>query len=147
MDPMSQFEADRKLKEEQEIMELADTVVLDDYYLSSRDLVGKGREVHPTGRQRLDVQNVSEKLRFAQPPNRRKSTGTFSNDKEDDDSAAYFDLNAKPRILITHGPINKLEPGTISLTLITLLYFEEKCLSSAPVLVCQFVVLPIYNCY
>eukprot|EP01032_Pedospumella_encystans_P013468 gene13468-15505_t len=113
MDPMSQFEADRKLKEEQEIMELADTVVLDDYYLSSRDLVGKGREVHPTGRQRLDVQNVSEKLRFAQPANRRKSTGTFSNDKEDDDSAAYFDLNAKPRILITHGPINKLEPDSI----------------------------------
>lgn len=112
MDPMSQFEADRKLKEDMEILELADTVVLDDYVLSSRDLVGKGREVHPTGRQRLDVQNISEKLKFAQPANRRKSTGTYGNEKDgDDDGAAYFDLNAKPRILIAHGPINKLEPG------------------------------------
>ena len=113
MDPMSQFEADQKRKEEQEIMELADTIVLDDYYLSSRDLVGKGREVHPTGRQRLDVQNMSEKLKFSQPFNRRKSTGTFGSEKDgdEDSSAAYFDLNAKPRILICHGPINKLEPG------------------------------------
>lgn len=119
MDPMSQFEADRKLKEELEVMELADTIVLDDYYLSSRDLVGKGKEVHPTGKQRLFVQNIAASMKFSQV-NRRKSTGTFGletiKESEEDSSAAYFDLNAKPRILVSSGAINKLEPGMFYLT-------------------------------
>jgi hypothetical protein len=111
MDPMSQFEADRKRKEELEVMELADTIVLDDYYLSSRDLVGKGREVHPSGKQRHIVQKLSEGFKFSQA-NRRKSTGSDSFNDVEDDNAAYFDLNAKPRIFISSGAINKLEPGT-----------------------------------
>lgn len=111
MDPMSQFEADRKLKEEMERMDLADTIVLDDYYLSSRDLVGKGREVHPSGKQRHIVQKISEGFKFSQS-SRRKSTGTIGAEEVDEDqSAAYFDLNAKPRIFISSGAINKLEPG------------------------------------
>ena len=111
MDPMSQFEADRKRKEELEVLELSETIVLDDYYLSSRDLVGKGREVHPSGKQRHIVQKLSEGFKFSQV-NRRKSTGSDSFNDAEDDSAAYFDLNAKPRIFISSGAINKLEPGT-----------------------------------
>lgn len=109
---MSQFEEDRKRKEELEVRELAETIVLDDYYLSSRDLVGKGREVHPTGKQRHIVQKLSEGFRFSQT-SRRKSTGTLNESVQDDDdqTVAYFDLNAKPRIFITSGAINKLEPG------------------------------------
>jgi hypothetical protein len=120
MDPMSQFEADRKRKEEMEVVELAETIVLDDYYLSSRDLVGKGKEVHPTGKQRHIVQKLSEGFKFNQST-RRKSTGTVNDaaKDEDDQSAAYFDLNAKPRIFISSGAINKLEPGT--------LYFIHSC--------------------
>ena len=111
---MSQFEEDRKQKEELEKKELADTVVLDDYYLSSRDLVGKGKDVHPTGKQRWTVQTIAQNLKFNQI-NRRKSTGTFGletiKEVEEDGSAAYFDLNAKPRIFISSGAISKLEPG------------------------------------
>ena len=120
MDPMSQFEEDRKRREEMEIRELAETIVLDDYYLSSRDLVGKGREVHPSGKQRHIVQKMSESFKFSQL-NRRKSTGTFgeSRDVEEDQVPAYFDLNAKPRIFISSGAINKLEPGEYTVFLCT----------------------------
>lgn len=112
MDPMSQMEADKKRREDAERMDLAETIVLDDYYLSSRDLVGKGKDVHPSGKQRHTVQVKSEELKFSQS-SRRKSTGTMGEGADDEDqTAAYFDLNAKPRTFISSGSINKVEPGT-----------------------------------
>ncbi|KAJ1429865.1 hypothetical protein B484DRAFT_56326 [Ochromonadaceae sp. CCMP2298] len=108
MDPMGQFEEDQRRKEEAELKELRETIVLDDA-TKNRDMFNKGRNVHPSGKQRKVVQLVAATLRFAQ--NRRKSTGTFG--LESIEEVAFVDLAAQPRIFLHSGSILRLEPDSI----------------------------------
>jgi hypothetical protein len=129
MDPMSQFEEDLKRKEEQERKELLETIVIDDYYLSSRNLIGKGKDVHPSGKDRWEVQQIAETLKFSQS-SRRKSTGSDGVKDLEEDGPTYFDLNAKPRIIVDSGAIAKLEPGAHSFPYTTQniqSYFRSSC--------------------
>lgn len=99
MDPMSEFEENRKKKYEFERKELLDTIMLNDLILA-RDFNGKGKEVHPTGKQRKIVQTIAQTVNF-----------NMTTSKDDNENVIYFDLNAKPRTFISSGMINKLEPG------------------------------------
>ena len=91
--------------------EMKVTIVLDDYYLSSRDLVGKGREVHPSGKQR-NISTVS----WTEENQQGHLNKPFV---EEDQVLAYFDLNPKPPIFISSGANNKLEPGEYTVFLCT----------------------------
>lgn len=113
MDPMTQLEEERRLKAENELKELHETLVLDEEYFAVRDLLGKGRDVHPSGKQRKMVQTVAATIKF--PSNsKRKSNGFpgLGDDQEGEDSLAIteIDLTMKPRTYITSGSINKHEP-------------------------------------
>ncbi len=113
---MSQIEEEKRLKELAELEELLSTVVLDDYYLTSRDLSGKGRDVHPSGKQRRQVNTISTTLKINTQQNNKKSfISSFSDESQsdfyDDASLTDFDLNLKPRVFISSGPITRYEPG------------------------------------
>jgi hypothetical protein len=98
---------------------LCDTIVLDDYFISSRDLVGKGKIVYPSGKQRKEVCMVADSFRFqgqSSSAQRRKSSGETDGtiDSGDYISNSYFDLNDKPRTFICSGAIYRVEPGCFS---------------------------------
>eukprot|EP01038_Epipyxis_sp_PR26KG_P004781 gene4781-6706_t len=120
MDAMEQAEEDRRLKEEAELRELLEAVGLDDYYFSSRDLVHKGKDVHPSGKQRKVVQEISQTLKVSTSNVNSKTKpsmlGSFSeeiDDFSDMKDTKDFDLNNKPRIFIASGFVNKHEPDKI----------------------------------
>ncbi len=113
MDPMSQAEEERRLKEEAEYKELYETVFLNEGYFTSRDLSKKGRDVHPTGKQAKDVQLLSKTIKFVNPPQSRSFISSDSQQESLDENMADFSLTAKPRIFITSGFINKREPDKI----------------------------------
>lgn len=109
---IDQVDEEQRLKEEAIIKDLADAIALDEKFLFSRELAGKGKDVLPTGKQRKDLSTLSTSINFGQIP-RRKSSGTFGYDKNKDDNEAapYFDLNAQPRIFINSGPVSKMVSG------------------------------------
>lgn len=110
MDPMSQAEEERRLKEEAEFKELYETVCLSEAYFTSRDLTKKGRDVHPTGKQGKDVQVMSKTIKFGNPTQSRFAS---AEDAIENENMADFSLTAKPRIFITSGPVSKREPDKI----------------------------------
>lgn len=114
MDPIAQAEEEKRFKEEAELRELNETLMLDDTYFSSRDLAFKGKEVLPMGKHRKTVQTIAATLRFPSPAQRRKSISIdlyHQNTPEIDDDLPDVDLNAKPRVFVSSGPVNKKEPG------------------------------------
>lgn len=113
MDPMSQAEEERRLKEEAEYKELYETVFLNECYFSSRDLSKKGRDVHPTGKQGKDVQILAKTIKFVNPPQSRSFISSDQQQDGVDDNIGDFSLTAKPRIFITSGSISKREPDKI----------------------------------
>jgi hypothetical protein len=121
MDPIAQAEEERRFKQESELRELNDTLMLDDTYFSSRDLAFKGKDVLPMGKHRKQIQQLALTLRFNTVSNRRKNSMSMENiygggshvDMEDE--TPEIDLNAKPRVFIGSGPINKKEPGSCCL--------------------------------
>ena len=106
MDPIAQLEEEKRWKEETELRELQETLMLDEQYFSSRDLSSKGRDVHPSSKQRKIVQTIASTLKFVSSSKKRQEI------EQDDDSFCEIDLNAKPRVFVVSGPINKKEPGT-----------------------------------
>ena len=110
MDPMSLAEEERRIKEETELRELHETVILDDNYFASRDLLGKGRDVHTTAKQRKIVQTVAATLKFNTNNGKKKSDESLLDG--DDGAPIEIDFNTKPRTFIASGPINRYEPGT-----------------------------------
>lgn len=120
MDPIAQAEEEKRFKEEAELRELNETLMLDDTYFSSRDLAFKGKEVLPMGKHRKTVQTIAATLRFPSPAQRRKSISIdlyHQNTPEIDDDLPDVDLNAKPRVFVSSGPVNKKEPGKPSQSL------------------------------
>jgi len=117
MDPMTLLEEERRLKEETELREYSETVVIDESsFFANRDLTGKGKDVHPSGKQRKIVNTIAETLIIRKPPKWRVSSADLSGgfddsqDYYDENSVKDFDLTLKPRIFITSGPISKREP-------------------------------------
>ena len=115
---MTLAEEERRMKEELELRELHETVVLDDHYFASRDLMGKGRDVHTTAKQRKIVQTVASTIKFNASA-RRKTTGSLPTEEMllmgdgEEGFTAEIDLNSKPRTFIASGPINRYEPDKI----------------------------------
>jgi hypothetical protein len=118
MDPIAQAEEEKRFKEEAELRELNETLMLDDTYFSSRDLAFKGKDVLPMGKHRKQIQQIATTLRFNVQVRRRGSMSLdlgSSNNTEADDELQEIDLNAKPRVFVCSGPVNKKEPGMMNL--------------------------------
>ena len=113
MDPMSAAEEERRQKEHADFKDLCETISLDNFYFTSRDLLGKGKDVHPTGKQRKIVQTIAQSLKF---PTVKKSSamgplGLITISSVEEDSGVAFNLMDKQRIFINSGPISRAEPG------------------------------------
>jgi hypothetical protein len=133
MDPIAQAEEERRFKQEAELRELNDTLMLDDRYFSSRDLAFKGKDVLPMGKHRKQIQQMALTLRFNSVSNRRKNSMSMENiyggmggNVDVEEEMPEIDLNAKPRVFIGSGPISKKEPGLLFFFLSRLLaYFFD----------------------
>lgn len=117
MDPIAQAEEERRFKEEAELRELNETLMLDDTYFSSRDLTFKGKDVLPMGKHRKTVATIAATLRFNSSQQKRRNSMSLdiygSNHLELDDDLPDLDLTAKPRVFVASGPVNKKEPGDL----------------------------------
>jgi hypothetical protein len=111
MDPMEQNEEEMRRKEEENQRDLEETIGLGDYF-SSRDLSTRGKIVRPSGKQMKEVQSIATQLRVREREAMRRRSQT---DSYDFTRPCDFDLLDPPRIFITGGPINKREPGQISM--------------------------------
>lgn len=113
---MELVEEERRLKEEADLRELVETVVIDDQQLfSHRDFNGKGRDVHPSAKQRKVVQTIAATLKF-QPAvlKKRSSTNAIDINQQEsllDADEADLDITAKARLFVSSGFVNKHEPG------------------------------------
>ncbi len=105
---MEQLEEERRQKEERDLLELLDTIALDEAYFNSKDLQNKGKDVHPTAKQRKTVQDESSKIKFV--TGTRRKAGAAIDESLDSEE---IDLKAKPRVFICIGAVNKYEPGRI----------------------------------
>lgn len=131
MDPMSLAEEERRIKEENELRELHETVVLDEAYFACRDLSGKGKDVHTTAKQRKFVQKEAATIKFNAINNRKKGNSSSVSDEmlsteTEDGVTVEIDFNTKPRTFITKGFVNRYEPG-LCITLILLGYICYLC--------------------
>ncbi len=112
---MSLAEEERRIKEENELRELHETVVLDEAYFACRDLSGKGKDVHTTAKQRKFVQKEAATIKFNL--NRKKAGSVLSSSEDlqstevEDGVTTEIDFNTKPRTFIGKGFINRYEPG------------------------------------
>lgn len=114
LDPMSQLEEEMRLKEAAQLKELFETVVLDDFYFTGKDLSCKGRDIHPSGKQKKQVQQISQSIRVSNQLKKSTFGAAFSDEYqndlfEDSSNMTDFNLNAKPRIFICSGFINRFE--------------------------------------
>ena len=112
---MSQLEEEQRLKEEAELSDFEDTIALDETYFSGRNLAGRGRDVHPSAKQRKYAQEAITELKFNNSNSvgsRRKSISAESVfDDGEDHSIIELNLTNKPRIFIHKGLISRHEPG------------------------------------
>ncbi len=108
---MSQMEEEQRLKEEAELSDFEETIALDEIYFNSRNLSGRGRDVHPSSKQRKFAQDAIGELKFNSSGSRRKSMSESVYDEGEDHSIIELNLTNKPRIFIHKGPINRHEPG------------------------------------
>lgn len=115
MDMMSQMEEEQRLKEEAELSDFEETIALDETYFTNRNLSGRGRDVHPSGKQRKFAQDAIAELKFNSSGSRRKSISNESvYDEGEDHSIIELNLTNKPRIFIHKGLINRHEPGKLT---------------------------------
>lgn len=110
---MDQVEEERRQKEERNFLELLETIALDEAYFNSRDLQNKGKDVHPSAKQRKQVQDESSKIRFIAVGKRKQGTGSLDDTLELEE----IDLKAKPRVFVMISPVNKYEPGTMAISI------------------------------
>ncbi len=103
---MEQVEEERRQKEERNFQELLETIALDSAYFNSRDLQNKGKDVHPSAKQRKQVQDESAKIKFAVAAKRKQG-----NVVDDGMEFEEIDLKAKPRVFVMISAVNKYEPG------------------------------------
>jgi ankyrin repeat protein len=110
-DHMFAVEEERRLKEEVELREFKDTIILDEEtYFSSRDFISKGRVVHPSGKQNKEVQIIGQSLRIVSHSKKMSSSLDESQmEYYDENSIKDFDLSSRPRIFVCGGFINKRE--------------------------------------
>jgi len=113
---MSQLEEEQRLKEEAELSDFEDTIALDESYFSNRNLSGRGRDVHPSAKQRKFAQDAIMELKFnnSNGNNRRKSMSNETvYDEGEDHTIIELNLTNKPRIFIFKGLINRHEPDKL----------------------------------
>lgn len=107
---MEFVEEERRQKEERNLQDFLDTIALDEAYFASKDLQSKGKDVHPTAKQRKIVQEEAAKIRFV--ANAKRRPGVAFDEGLD---AEEIDLKARPRVFIANGLVNRYEPGTMSM--------------------------------
>lgn len=109
MDPMEAAEREKLLREEEERKELEQVIGLVDFITDIKELANRGRDVHPSAKNRKDLQNLAKSLRM-NVGNRRK-LNSIDVEYNDDDlgefSAGYIDLLTKPRTLLHEGVVTK----------------------------------------
>lgn len=103
---MEFVEEEKRQKEERDLQDFLETIALDDAYFASKDLQSKGRDVHPTAKQRKVVQEEAAKIRFV--ANAKRRPGLTYDESLD---AEEIDLKARPRVFISNGLVNRYEPG------------------------------------
>jgi hypothetical protein len=107
---MDQVEEERRIKEEADLKDMMDTIVLDDAYFNSHDLLNKGKDVHPSAKQRRDVLAEIARLKFVSQSQAKRRSGVPPPEQLNE-IEEIIDLGGGPRIFVGSGPINKFEPG------------------------------------
>lgn len=110
-DPTIALEEERLKKEAADAAEFKDTICIDERtFFSGFDFTGKGKIVHPSGKQTKEIQTMAQSFRVILPKSKLTLSGTLDESQMeyyDEQSLRNFDLMAKPRIYLGSGFVNK----------------------------------------